>query len=51
MLVRPHDGRVDDQILEVGIVGEGGKDAMPDTALAPPIETPPHAVPIAEGRG
>ena len=50
-MVRPHDGRIDDQILEVGIVREGRKNAMPHTALAPTIETPPYAVPTSECQG
>src|SRR5690349_13551244 len=48
MLVGANDGGIDDQVLEIRIVGHGLEDAPPNTLLAPPAEAPEHAVPVAE---
>jgi len=50
MLVGPHDGGVDDQILEVWILAQRRKDALPHTACAPAVEAHEHAIPLAKDR-
>jgi hypothetical protein len=51
VLVRPHDGAVEDQVLAVGVVGQRREDAPPDPAAAPAVEALEHAVPSAEADG
>src|SRR5246500_1034922 len=46
VLMRPDDGRIDDQIFEVRIIRHRLEDPPPDTLDAPSTEAPEHAVPI-----
>ncbi len=46
--MRPDDGGIDDQILEVRIIGHRLEDPPPHTLDAPSTEAPEHAVPIPE---
>lgn len=46
-----HDGRVDDQVLDVGIVGHRFEDAPPATLLAPAAEVAGHTIPRTERLG
>ena len=48
MLVGSDNGGVDDQILEVRILGHRLEDPPPDTLDAPSTEAPEYAVPIPE---
>ena len=51
MLVGAYDGAVDDQVLEVRVVGHRCEDAPPDALLTPATEAPEDAVPVAEHLG
>jgi len=46
--MRPDDSGVDDQILEVGIIGQGLENPSPDAFGAPSAEATGHAVPAAK---
>src|SRR6266404_102463 len=46
VLMRPNDGRIDDQIFEVRIIGHRLEYPPPNTLDAPSTEAPEHAVPI-----
>src|ERR1700678_804175 len=46
--MRPDDGRVEDQIFEVWIIGHRFEDPPPNTLDAPAAEAPEHTVPIPE---
>jgi hypothetical protein len=48
MLVRPHDGGVEDQVFEVRVDAQRGEKTLPNAFLSPPAETPEDAVPFAE---
>src|SRR5712691_7457224 len=48
MLVRPHDGGIDDQVFEVRIFTELGEKTLPNALFCPSPETPEHAVPFAK---
>src|SRR3974377_2243056 len=48
MLVRPHDGGVEEQVFEVRVDAQSGEKTLPNAFLAPPAETPEDAVPFAE---
>jgi hypothetical protein len=48
MLVRPHDGGVEDQVFEVRVYAQRGEKTLPNAFLSPPAETPEDAVPFAE---
>jgi len=48
MLVRPHNGGIDDQVFEVRIFTELGEKSLPDALLGPSSETFEHAVPLTE---
>jgi hypothetical protein len=47
MLVRPHDGRIDDQVVEIGVFDEGREQAFPHPVLGPAAEPLVHTVPSA----
>ena len=49
VLVRAHDGAVEDQVLEVRVVRQGREDAVPHALGGPAAEPPEGAVPAAEG--
>lgn len=51
MLVGADDGGIDDQIFEVGIIGQTGEHPLPSAFCTPSAETAESAVPIAEFRG
>jgi hypothetical protein len=48
MLVRPHNGGIDDQVFEVRIFTQLGEKSLPDALFGPPPETSEHAVPVAK---
>jgi hypothetical protein len=48
MLVRRHNGGVDDQVFKVRILAELGEKALPNALFCPSPETPEYAVPIAK---
>jgi hypothetical protein len=48
MQMRPHDGAVDEHLVEVRILGQRGEDLMPYALARPPGETLVDAVPGAE---
>ena len=48
MLVRAHDGGVDDQVLEVWMFDQRTENTLPNALLGPSAETLEHAVPVAE---
>jgi hypothetical protein len=50
VLMRPDDGRVDDDVFEVGIVRLGVEKIPPHPILRPPREASEHTVPFAEYR-
>jgi hypothetical protein len=43
--MRPDDGRIDDQIFEIWVIGHRLEDQLPNTLDAPSTEAPEHAVP------
>jgi hypothetical protein len=51
VLMGANDRGVDDQILEVRIIGHRLEDAPPDALVAPSAEAAEDAVPIAEPSG
>jgi hypothetical protein len=48
MLMRPHNGGIDDQVFEVRIFTKLGEEALPNALSGPSPETPEHAVPFAK---
>src|SRR6516225_5585793 len=48
MLVRPHNGGIDDQVFEVRIFTQLRKKPLPNALLCPAPETSEHAIPVAE---
>src|SRR3546814_5515205 len=48
MLMRPHDGAVDEDVLEVGIIAQRRKKPFPDPIAAPAVEPLIHRVPAPE---
>jgi len=48
MLVRPHDGGVDDKVFEVGIFNQGIEKTLPNALLCPSAEALEYAVPVAK---
>jgi hypothetical protein len=48
MLVRPHNGGIDDQVFEVRMFAQLGEKPLPNAFLCPSPETFEHAVPLAE---
>lgn len=48
MLMGAHDGGIEDQILEIRIIGYRHEHAVPDALGAPAAEAPKCAVPVAE---
>ena len=44
----PHDGAVDHRVLEVSILGEMRKDALPDAGFGPAAEASRHVLPLAQ---
>jgi hypothetical protein len=48
MLVRPHDGGVDDQVLKVRVFDQGVENTLPNALLGPPTEAREYAVPFAK---
>ena len=48
MLVRPHNGGIDDQIFEIRVFTQLGEKTLPNALSCPPPETPEHAVPFAK---
>ena len=48
MLMRTHDGAVNECLLEVGILGEAREDALPYAASRPAAEALIDAVPRSE---
>src|ERR1700730_14661630 len=48
MLIRPHNGGIDDQVFEVRIFTKLGEKALPNALSGPSPETPEHAVPFAK---
>jgi hypothetical protein len=51
MLMRPPDGRVDDQVFEVRIIGQGLEKTLPNPGPRPAPEAPVDTVPRAEVSG
>lgn len=50
MLMGPHNCAVQIELLEIGVVGQFSKHAMPDLLVRPPRESPVDAVPYAKPR-
>ena len=50
MLVGANDGAIEQQPFQVGIL-EFSEDAFPNPLPGPAVESPPHAVPVAEALG
>jgi hypothetical protein len=48
MLVRPHNGGIDDQVFEVWIFAQLGEKTLPNAFSCPSPETPEHTVPFAK---
>jgi hypothetical protein len=48
MLVRSHNGGIDDQVFEVRIFTQLSEKPLPDALLGPPPETSEHAVPVTK---
>src|SRR6516162_8123743 len=48
MLMRPHDGGVDDQVFEVRIFNQRIEKTLPNALLCPSAEALEHAVPVAK---
>src|SRR3546814_20611996 len=48
MLMRPHDGAVDEDVLEVDIIAQRRKKPFPDPIAAPAVEPLIHRVPAPE---
>ena len=48
MLMGAHDGAVDEDLFEVGIIAQRLEKILPNTATAPPIEALIHGVPTAK---
>jgi hypothetical protein len=48
MLVRAHDGGIDDQVFEVRIFDQRIEKTLPNAFLGPSAETLKHAIPVAE---
>ena len=46
MLVRPDDGAIDHDVLEIRITPQGLENPLPNALLRPPIEALEHAVPM-----
>ncbi len=48
MLVRPHNGGVDDEVLEVWIFNQRIENTLPNVLLCPPTEALEHTIPVAK---
>src|SRR5258708_11961539 len=48
MLVRPHDGGVDDQVLKVRVFDQRVENTRPNALLCPPTEAGEDTVPFAK---
>src|SRR6516165_1755834 len=48
MLMRPHDGGVDDQVFEVRIFNQRIEKTLPNALLCPSAQALEHAVPVAK---
>jgi len=48
MLMRPHDGGIDDPVSKVGITDQCFKNPLPDPAFGPAVEAHVDAIPLAE---
>jgi hypothetical protein len=48
MLVRAHDGGVDDQVFEVRVFDQRGENTLPNALLGPPPKALEYTVPVAE---
>ena len=50
MLVGAHNGGIDDDVREVGVIGERRAQTLPHAGFRPAVEPPPDRVPAAERR-
>jgi len=48
MLVSANNCRVEDQVLEIGVIRQGFEDSLPNAFLAPAAEAPKDTVPLTE---
>ena len=48
MLVRPHNGGVDDQVFEIRVFTQSLENTLPNTFLGPSAKTLEHAIPVAK---